>query len=112
MQMILLLLASSAAFLVSAGKVHFDNDQRVWSVKMANEKQRLSIEELAANSDSVQFLSKTADGISEEVDVPHEFAEVDDIFERNGIQSEIKHQDFQEYGNGTHGLPDHEMRMT
>lgn len=103
MRTIWLFLASSATFLVSAGKVHFGND-RVLSEKISNEKQRLLIEELDANSDSVQFLSKTANGISEIVDAPHKFAEIDDSFERNGFQREIKHQDLQEYGNGTYRL--------
>lgn len=89
-------LVSAAVLLVSAEKARFDN-YRILSVKIANEEQRLFLERLDEASDSVEVLSEAENGIAEIVVAPHKLADVDEMFERNGIQSEVNHANLQEY---------------
>lgn len=92
--MILLALASVAVLSVSAEKARFDNF-RILSVKVVDEKEREFLRELDEMSDSVDILSEVGNEV-EMVVAPHKLADIGGIFERNGIQSEVKHTNFQE----------------
>lgn len=94
---ILLALASVTTFVVSAEKAHFDN-YRILSVKIADEKQRVILRELDEMSDSLEILSEPGNGFAEMMVAPHKLAYIDDVFGRNGILSEVKHANLQEYG--------------
>lgn len=96
-RLIFLALVGVAALLVSAEQARFDN-YRILSVKLANEQQRIFLNELAEESDSVEIITHSTNGFVEIVVAPHKIADVEDIFERNGIRSEVTHTNLQEYG--------------
>lgn len=97
MRLILLALASVAALLVSAEQTRFDN-YRILSVEIENDQQRELIENLAESFDSVQVIADLRNGFIEIVVAPHKIADIDDIFAKNDIKSEVKHMNLQEYG--------------
>lgn len=87
-----------ATILVASGeKARFDF-YRVIEVNVANEHQRQVLEELEITSDSIQFLDSPVVKRNVELVVPpHKFADIEDIFAANRIQSEIKTFNLQEY---------------
>lgn len=97
MRLVLLALASLAVLLVSAEQARFDN-YRILSVEIVNDQQRKLVEDLVENSDSVEVVADLRNGFIEIVVAPHVIADVDDMFERMGIYSEVKHLNLQEYG--------------
>lgn len=97
MKLILLALASVAVLLVSAEQARFDNYQ-ILSVKIENDQQRELIESLEASFDSVQVIADLRNGFIEMVVAPHKIADVNEIFAKNDIKSEVKHMNLQEYG--------------
>lgn len=97
MRLVLLALASVAVLLVSAEQARFDNYQ-ILSVKIVNDQQRELIEDLDENSDSVEVVADLRNGLVELVVAPHKIADVNDMFQRIGIHSEVKHRNLQEYG--------------
>lgn len=95
--LIFLALVSVAALVVSAEHARFDN-YRILSVKIANEEQRVLLEELAEEFDSVEIIKHSANSFVEIVVAPHKIADIEDTFVRNGIRSEVIHTNLQEYG--------------
>lgn len=109
MKLILLALASVAVLLVSAEQARFDNYQ-ILSVKIENDQQRELIESLEASFDSVQVIADLRNGFIEMVVAPHKIADVNEIFAKNDIKSEVKHMNLQEYGmEMIHQLKNHEL---
>lgn len=93
-----ILLVLAYATFATSEKARFDN-YRVVSVKIADENQRLILQQFDDASDSIDILSETNDGVVEVVVAPHKLADIHDIFERNAIQSEVIHTNLQSYVN-------------
>lgn len=93
---ILLALVSAAVFSVLAEKVRYDN-YRVLSVKVANEEQRMFMQEFDETFHSARVLSERINGRAQIAVAPHKMADAVALFERNGMDSEVIHTDLQEY---------------
>lgn len=96
-RVVLFALVSVAVLSVSAEKVRFDN-YRVISVNVGDERQLQFLEKLEASSDSVQFIKPAILQRNAEIVVaPHKMADIDELFEMNGIKSEVKTRNLQQY---------------
>lgn len=96
-RVVLFALASIAVLSVSAEKVRFDN-YSVISVNVGNERQLQFLEQLEASSDSVQFIKPAILQRNAEIVVaPHKLDDIAELFEINGIKSEVKTRNLQQY---------------
>lgn len=96
-RIILLALAGVFVLSSSAQRIRFDN-YRVISAKVETEQQREFLEQLEATSDSLQFIHPAIKNQYAEIVVaPHKIADLDELFELNGIKSEVKTTNLQKY---------------
>lgn len=109
---VLLVLAIAALWSTWAEKARFDN-YRVISVRVENDKQRRLLEDIEGNTDSVQFLKPPSLHHNAEMIVaPHKLADIDELFRRNSIHSEVLIRNLQKYACEPHLSTDYWMGYT
>lgn len=84
--------------LVGGEKARFDN-YRVYSVKIENEKQLELLQNLENVPDGISYIEApiSMKQKAEMIVPPHKFADVNDFFEKFGIDNEIKIENIQRW---------------
>lgn len=86
----------SAIVLVHGEKARFDN-YRLIAASVKNDQQRELLQQLEISSDSIQFLDSPllSKNSIDLIVPPHKFADIEELFESNGIESLIKENNVQ-----------------
>lgn len=93
---LIVIFASHLLIEISAEKARFDN-YRVYSVKIENERQLELLQNLENAPDGISYIEAPISmrQKAEMIVPPHKFADVNDFFEKFGIENEIKIENIQ-----------------